>query len=298
MSFSYGRVAALDGVTLKLEKGIYGLLGPNGAGKTTLMKIILGFLNPKKGTARVLGQDIKNNAKILKRKIGYMPESECLLPEVDGITLVEYLGELSGMPRVESMKRAHEVLFYAGLEEQRYRRVQTYSTGMKQKIKLAQAIVHDPELLFLDEPTAGLDPRGRKEMLDLINDISKNHDMSIILSTHILPDIEYTCGKAVIIDKGKIISVEPTIAMAEKSRDAVEIKVDGDETVYCRILEEKGLKFERTENKCLKVMVPSDFDKKNFFRYAIEAKTGIVRYSRIKSSLSDRFIRAVGKQEQ
>ncbi|MBN1620804.1 ABC transporter ATP-binding protein [candidate division WOR-3 bacterium] len=292
--YSYGPIKALDGISLSLERGVYGLLGPNGAGKTTLMKVMLGFLPPKKGGGKILGHDIRKERKSIRRKIGYMPESECLLPDVDGITLVSYLGELSGMSSKEALKRAHEVLFYVGLEEQRYRQVQTYSTGMKQKIKLAQALVHDPELLFLDEPTAGLDPKGRKDMLDLIKTISEEKMMSVVLSTHILPDIEYTCGSAVIIDKGKIVATENTGAIAQEKQDAVEIGFQGDENVFYKILEKEGLELEIGENKNVKVFIPAGYDKISIFKAAAEAKSGIYRYSHLKSSLSERFVKAVG----
>ncbi|MBN2363794.1 ABC transporter ATP-binding protein [candidate division WOR-3 bacterium] len=297
LSYSYGFIKALDGVSLKLEQGVYGLLGPNGAGKTTLMKVMLGFLLTRKGKGKILGYDIKSGIKDIRRKIGYMPESDCLLPDVDGITLVSYLGELSGMPPNEAVKRAHEVLFYVGLEEQRYRKVETYSTGMKQKIKLAQALVHDPELLFLDEPTAGLDPKGRKDMLDLIRNISENKSMSIVLSTHILPDIEFTCGSAVIIDKGKIVATELTGSISEERQDAVELKIEGDNEAFERMLSEEGLKIEKRENRILRITMPADYDKKKLFKAALEAKAGIIRYSCLKSSLSDRFVKAVGGAE-
>jgi ABC-2 type transport system ATP-binding protein len=292
--YSYGPIKALDGISLSLERGVYGLLGPNGAGKTTLMKVMLGFLPPKKGGGKIFGYDIRKERKSIRRKIGYMPESECLLPDVDGITLVSYLGELSGMPSKEALKRAHEVLFYVGLEEQRYRKVQTYSTGMKQKIKLAQALVHDPELLFLDEPTAGLDPKGRKDMLDLIKNVSEEKRMSIVLSTHILPDIEYTCSSAVIIDRGRIVATENTGAIAEEKQDAVEIGFQGEEDAFFKILEKEGLKVEIGENKNVKVFIPAGYDKIRIFKAAAEAESGIYRYSHLKSSLSERFVKAVG----
>ena len=163
--FSYGLTAALDGVSLKLDGGAVGLLGPNGAGKSTLLRVLLGFLTPSKGEGRVLGYDIRTERALIRRSIGYMPEDDCFIAGMDAVSFTSYFGELSGMTREEAMKRAHEVLFYVGLGESRYRLLDTYSAGMKQRLKLAQALVHDPKLLFLDEPTSNLDPHGRQEIL-------------------------------------------------------------------------------------------------------------------------------------
>jgi len=175
--FRYGDVEAVRDVSLALPPGIFGLLGPNGAGKTTLMKLLLGFLRPASGNGTVMGQPLGEGQKPLRRLIGYMPESDCLISGLDAVSLTAYLGELSGMPRQEAMKRAHDVLYYVGLEESRYRQVETYSTGMKQRLKLAQSLVHDPKLLLLDEPTSGMDPAGRQEMLELIRDIAGQGSM-------------------------------------------------------------------------------------------------------------------------
>jgi ABC-2 type transport system ATP-binding protein len=196
-------VKALEGVSLDLSQGAVGLLGPNGAGKSTLIRILLGFLSPDKGGGSVLGYDIKDEQRKIRRYVGYMPEDDCFIPGLDAVSFTSYLGELSGMPRQEAMKRAHEVLYYVGLEESRYRKLETYSSGMKQRLKLAQALVHDPKLIFLDEPTSGLDPNGRSEILELIMDISSKKDIQVLISSHILPDIELTCKYVVILNKGR-----------------------------------------------------------------------------------------------
>jgi len=179
-------------------------LGPNGAGKSTLLRLLLGFLPPDKGEGTILGYDIKTQQEFIRRYVGYMPEDDCFIPGMDGVSLTSYLGELSGMPRQEAMKRAHEVLFFVGLEESRYRLVETYSGGMKQRLKLAQAIVHDPKLIFLDEPTSSLDPQGRKEILELIMDISSKKDIQVLISSHILADIEAICSYVVILNRGRV----------------------------------------------------------------------------------------------
>jgi len=204
LSFRYGRIVALEGVTVSLGEGAVGLLGPNGAGKSTLLRILLGFLVPERGEGSVLGFDIRRDKDMIRRSVGYMPESDCFVAGMDAVTFTSYFGELSGMPRQEAMKRAHEVLFYVGLGEARYRLLDQYSAGMKQRLKLAQALVHDPKVLFLDEPTSNLDPTGRNEVLELIRDVSRNKGIQVLLSSHILADIESICGSVVILNKGRV----------------------------------------------------------------------------------------------
>ena len=203
MTVTYGRNRALRDVTSSFAAGAVGLLGPNGAGKSTMIKALLGFIVPERGRLRVLGLDVAESPLEIRARVGYMPESDAHIPGMNAVSFVAYCGELAGLPRVDAMQRAHEVLFYVGLGEARYRNVETYSTGMKQRIKLAQALVHDPDLLFLDEPTNGMDPKGRDEMLELVRDLAHNKGVNLILSSHLLPDVEYTCDHVVVMDKGR-----------------------------------------------------------------------------------------------
>src|SRR3954470_24392239 len=187
VSRSFGTRLALDDVTLRLQPGRIGLLGPNGAGKSTLLKILLGLLPPSSGTGKVIGYDlIPANGTALRRAIGYMSEADALIPGLRGAEYVALAGELYGMPRRQAQRRAHEVLTYLGMEDARYRRLEEYSTGMKQRIKLAQALVHDPPALLLDEPTGGLDPAGRQAMLELLLSLGRDHGKALLLSTHLL----------------------------------------------------------------------------------------------------------------
>src|ERR1700716_790883 len=186
----YGTQQALCDVTLRLEPGRIGLLGPNGAGKSTLLRILLGLLPPSGGHGSFLGHKLGENGVELRRAVGYMPEADALVPGLRGADYVALAGELYGMPRREAQRRAHEVLTYLGLEDARYRRLEEYSTGMKQRLKLAQALVHDPPVLLLDEPTSGLDPSGREAMLRLLLSLGREHKKSFILSTHLLGDVE------------------------------------------------------------------------------------------------------------
>ncbi len=204
LTVRYGARTALSDLNLTFPTGCVGLLGPNGAGKTTLLKTLLGFLAPHSGTATVLGHDVARDPLAIRRVVGLMPEMDCHIPGTDAVRFVAYAGELSGMPAANAMARSHEVLQYCGLGEARYRAVETYSTGMKQRIKLAQALVHGPKLLFLDEPTNGLDPAGREEMLDLIRDLSHGKGVDIIVSSHLLPDIERVCDSVVVMRQGQV----------------------------------------------------------------------------------------------
>src|SRR5262245_5531038 len=178
---TYGKSQALRDVTTTFAGGAVGLLGPNGAGKSTMLKALLGFVTPDSGRMRVLGLDVAEAPLEIRSRVGYMPESDAHIPGMNAVSFVAYCGELAGLPRVDATQRAHEVLFYVGLGEARYRNVETYSTGMKQRIKLAQALVHDPDLLFLDEPTNGMDPKGRDEMLELVRDLEHNKVMQLNL---------------------------------------------------------------------------------------------------------------------
>ncbi|UCC38466.1 MAG: ABC transporter ATP-binding protein [Candidatus Aminicenantes bacterium] len=292
--FSYGKVKALDGVDLKLPQGAIGLLGPNGAGKSTLIRILLGFLPPDRGGGKVLDYDIKNQQTEIRRYVGYMPEDDCFIPGMDAVSFTSYLGELSGMPRQEAMKRAHEVLFYVGLEESRYRNLETYSGGMKQRLKLAQSIVHDPRLIFLDEPTSGLDPQGRNEILELIMDISSKKNIQVLISSHILPDIEITCSYVVILNKGKPVAQGNISDLKEIKYNLFEMKIKSDGEKFLQKLKKIRCRVEETEDQILKVYMPPELDAQEIFKIASEEKTQIRHFVKSETSLEDLFAEAVG----
>src|SRR6476469_9424458 len=204
-----GGVTALDDLTVELEPGIIGLVGANGAGKSTLLRILLGLLEPTAGTATVLGHDVRTAGSTLRRYVGYMPESDCLPPDTTATDFVGQMARWSGLPRAAARERAAEVLRHVGLYEERYRPMGAYSTGMKQRVKLAQALVHDPRLLLLDEPTNGLDPAGRDEMLQLIERTGHEFGIAIILASHLLGEIEEVCDYLVAIDAGRLLQAAP-----------------------------------------------------------------------------------------
>ncbi len=221
----YGAVVALRGVDAHVARGskVVGLLGPNGAGKSTLVKCMLGLI-PFEGRARVLGFDPRTDGAAIRARVGYMPESDVFLSGMSAVELCAYAAELSGLPRTEAMQRAHAALYYAGLEDKRYQDVDGYSTGQKQRVKLAQALVHDPELLFLDEPTNGLDPRSRDEMLELIADLPEKRGCTIMISTHLLTDVDRVCDSAIIMHAGMVRfsgTIDELRASAGRSRDYV-----------------------------------------------------------------------------
>jgi ABC-2 type transport system ATP-binding protein len=223
----FGATTALDGVDCEVGPGATGLLGPNGAGKTTLLRILLGLL-PAEGEARVLGLDPFASPREVRARLGYMPESECTIPGLFGVDAVAYLGRLAGMPRRDAFKRAHEVMYFVGLGEERYRDAAEYSTGMQQRLKLAAALVHDPELLLLDEPTNGLDPSGREEMLKLLRELATDHGKHLLLSSHLLPDVELVCTDVVMLRGGRVARRGPIGELTSGELGTYEVKLKGD----------------------------------------------------------------------
>ena len=224
----YSAVTALDGLSLEVEPGIIGLVGPNGAGKSTLIKILLGLVDATSGSAEVLGFDAAREGLRVRERVGYMPEHDCLPPDQSATNFVIHMARMSGIPPSAARERAAEVLRHVGLFEERYRHVGGYSTGMKQRVKLAQALAHDPQLLFLDEPTNGLDPRGRDEMLDLVERTGHEFGISIVMSSHLLSEIERVCDGLIVIEGGKLMRTgriaeltdETAVLAVEVERDA------------------------------------------------------------------------------
>src|SRR5947209_1598015 len=239
VTLRYGRLTALDDVTLRVAPGRIGLLGPNGAGKSTLLKLVMGLLTPSAGTGTVLGHPLgSGDGWRLRRKIGFMPEADALARVLTGVESVALAGELYGMPRKQAQRRAHEVLTYFELEDARYRKLEEYSTGMKQRLKLAQALIHDPPVLLLDEPTSGLDPAGREAMLRLLFRLGRDHDKSLVLSTHLLGDVEQVCEQVVILYAGKVRGQGGVRELCARRHDRYRLQLQGDPT---RFLEEMAL---------------------------------------------------------
>ncbi len=241
MSKFYGKVQALNDVNFKVPKRAIGLLGPNGAGKTTLIRILMGLIKHSSGSAKVLGYDITTEIRQIRDNVGYSPEFSPIIPEITAMKYVSYLGTLSGLNRVESSQRAHDTLHYVGLGEERYRPLSEFSTGMMQKCKLAAALVHDPELVILDEPTDGLDPIGRQQMLDLIERLYRDEGKSLMVSSHLLFDVERVCDEVIVLGRGNVIKTGTMTEVLSDQSDTLRIKVAGDAQSLVNQLKKRGI---------------------------------------------------------
>jgi ABC-2 type transport system ATP-binding protein len=298
VTVTYGKTAALSDVTASFPAGTVGLLGPNGAGKSTLLRALLGLIKVSRGRLHVLGLDLARSPLEVRARVGYMPENDAYIPGMNAVSFVAYCGELAGMARVDAMERAHEVLFYVGLGEARYRNVETYSTGMKQRIKLAQALVHDPDLLFLDEPTNGMDPKGRDEMLDLVRDLGHTKGVHVILSSHLLPDVEYACDHAIVMDKGRV-AVQGSIDALRQPRGRVyELRVKTPTAELLPFLERlraAGVECHATHDDVLRVFVPGENGARDLFVLAAAEHAQIRHLRPSVPTLEDVFVRAIGE---
>ena len=298
LSVRFGKNLALKDVTAVFPAGAVGLLGPNGAGKSTLLKSLLGFIVPEKGSMKVIDMDVATSPLEIRERIGYMPESDSHIPGMNAVSFVAYCGQLSGLPATDAMQRAHEVLYYVGLGEARYRNIETYSTGMKQRIKLAQAIVHDPDLLFLDEPTNGMDPKGRDEMLELIHDLAHNKNVNLILSSHLLPDVEFTCDHVVVMDKGTVATYGPIKALKGTTGRVYELRIKGDETQFISVLRSEGYDVKDSDEDVMRVFVPgvAGDNPEVLFKLAAREKVQVRHVRPSVPTLEDVFARAVGEK--
>jgi ABC-2 type transport system ATP-binding protein len=298
VTVSFGQITALRDFSVEVPPGIVGLLGPNGAGKSTFIKAVLGLLVPDKGQIRIAGHDSQSEGLVVRDMIGYMPEHDCLMDTFTAVEFVSYMGQISGMQKMDAIPRCHEMLDFVGLGEERYRPISSYSTGMKQRVKLAQAIVHDPKILFLDEPTNGMDPQGREDMLALIKKIRES-DKSILVSSHILDDLEKVSDHAIIIGEGKLItqgSIEKLLAGTESLRV---VKVRGIKAALENFIKVLGKAYEiRTvteESGQSSIVILNSGDGNPVFKLCRENKVQLRAYYPEKASLEDFFIGAVGQ---
>src|SRR5437870_5935338 len=265
----YGAQQALKDVTLSLGSGRIGLLGPNGAGKSTLLKILLGLLPPSSGTGSVLGHALGQDGSALRRTIGYMSEADALVPGMRGADYVALAGELCGMPRKQALRRGHEVLTYLDLEDARYRRLEEYSTGMKQRLKPAQALAHDPPVLMLDEPTSGMDPAGREAMLSLLVSLGRDHGKSFLLSTHLLGDVERVCEQVVILHQGQVLCVGAVDQLCRRRHDRYRLQIQGASEKFIEELRLEGVQVLQDNGRGeLRVAVPPGWASRGFFMLA------------------------------
>jgi len=289
----YGDFKALDGVSCRIEGGAVGLLGPNGAGKSTLMKTLLGFNRASSGVVRLFGLDMPRHALEARQQLGYMPEREVVSPKVSAVSFLTYCGRLFGMSQVDARERSHEVLNYVGLGENRYRKMETYSTGMLQKVKLAQALVHDPKLLLLDEPTNGLDPDSRVEMLELIKDIVRKRDVTIILSSHLLPDVQHVCERVLIINGGRILQDDSIESMTSRLDRQFEVRVRDNKPAFLEALRAAGFGVKEQQNGNLVVQLTDQASARGIFELARAKDTQVRHFLPARQSLEDVFMQAL-----
>ena len=255
---TYGSQRALTDVTVQVPPGTIGLLGPNGAGKSTFIKCLLNLETPSTGVARVLGRDIRASNRASREKVGYSPEQDCHISGLAGCEYVTYCGQLSGMPMRIARQRTHEILDLVGMGQERYRPVDTYSTGMRQRVKLAQALVHDPAVVFLDEPTNGLDPSGREHILNLIGSLWRDLGISVVMSSHLLRDIERVCDRVIIIGNGRMLEHESIAVLKNRHRRIVELAPSSAKERFVAALSANGAKVTQLSNGKLRVESASD----------------------------------------
>lgn len=291
----FGSVRALDCISVTIESGITGLLGPNGAGKSTLIKVLLGLLKTTSGRGRVLGFDMGRQAREIRAHVGYMPEDDCFLHGMTGVESVQLSAQLSGFPRVEGLRRAHEMLDFCGLSQERYRTVETYSTGMRQKLRFAQAIVHDPPLLVLDEPTSGLDPEEREVMLRRIKRLSEK-GKAVLICTHILPDVQAVSDAVVILAHGQLRVADRLEVLSRPAEPAVQVRLLGPSDAFLRQLTWEGLTAETLEHGTLVVRGPERELTQMVWRIARQSGIGIRSLTPSRNSLEEIFLSAVQEQ--
>lgn len=286
---TYGAITALNNLTLSVPTGAIGLLGPNGSGKTTMIRTLLGLIPVDEGTGQVLGKDFRREQLDIRRDVGFAPEDECLFPHTVGVEFVAYAGELVGMSRTDALQRAHETLDYVGLGEARYRKVESYSTGMKQRLKLASAIVHDPKMLILDEPTNGMDPGGRQEIIELSRDLAHNKGMSLLFSSHLLPDVEAVCTHVVVIAAGKLLVQGEIAQLKQVHSQSYEVRVKGELTPFAARLREAGCTAEEYAD-VLKIALPAGATPQLIWKTAADASEQIRHLRPQRSTLEEVFL--------
>ena len=291
----YGDFQALHTISFEIGSGAIGLLGPNGAGKSTVMKTILGFNRARTGTVTILGHPMPQEALAIRQQIGYMPEREVMSPKISAVSFLTYCGQLLGMNRVDALERAHEVLNYVSLGEARYRHTETYSTGMLQRLKLAQALIHDPKLLLLDEPTNGLDPDSRIEMLDLVKDLAYRRGVTVILSSHLLPDVQYVCEHVLIVNGGKVVSQGSMDDITALHDQKFEVRVRDNKNEFIQEVLAKGHQCGELKNGDLLIAQSEGHTPDSLFEIAHVCHTQIRHFRPARRTLADAFMHAIGE---
>lgn len=289
----FGARSVLKQLRGELRGRCIGLLGPNGSGKSTLLNTLLGFYPPASGSARIFGKDIGQYSRELRALIGYMPESDAFISNLTGVRFVRYMAELSGLPSNHALERAHESLFYVGLGEVRYRKVGTYSLGMKQLAKLAQAIAHGPKLVFLDEPTNGLDPPARNRMIQLIREIRDSGDMHVVISSHLLRDVDECCDEVIILRDGRIAGICNLEEERRLNRKFLELETHGEDNSFADAVQQLGCECALFGKGRMKVVLPESIEIRELYQIAAQKEVQIRRMNYRRDSLEDIFLKAM-----
>lgn len=289
----FGARAILKQLRGELRGHCIGLLGPNGSGKSTLLNTLLGFYPPAQGTARIFGKDIGVHSRELRGLIGYMPESDAFISNMTGVHFVRYMAELSGLPSAQALERAHEALFYVGLGEVRYRKVGTYSLGMKQLAKLAQAIAHGPKLVFLDEPTNGLDPPARTRMIQLIREIRDSGDMHVVISSHLLRDVDECCDEVIILRNGNIAGICNIEEERRLNRKFLELETHGEDNSFADAVQQLGCECALFGKGRMNPVLPESIEIRELYKIAAQREVQIRRMNYRRDSLEDIFLKAM-----
>ena len=301
LTVRFGRRTILDRLQATVSGRAIGLLGPNGAGKSTLIQTVLGFHPPAAGGARVLGLDVRKEQREVRRRVGYMPENDAFIAGMSAVRFVRMMAELSGLPPTAALERAHQALFYVGLGEARYRKLETFSLGMKQLIKLAQALVHGPKLLLLDEPTNGLDPPARSRMLKLIREIRDSGDVKLVLSSHLLPDVEACCDQVLILKQGRIAAYCDLEEQRRVNKAFVLLEVEGesDEKVqsFLGAARKLGCEHAPARHGAIKMVLPTGFEARELFIVARDNGVTIQHLEPKRDSLADIFLKAMDQDQ-
>ena len=293
LSVKFGGRPILQALRGELRGRAIGLLGPNGAGKTTLIHTLLGFHPPSSGTAHIFGLDITTDATQIRQMVGYMPERDSYIAKMSAVHFVRLMAELSGLPAEAALERAHEALFYVGLGEARYRNLDTYSLGMKQMAKLAQAIVHGPRLIFLDEPTNGLDPPARQRMIRLVKEIRDSGQANLVLSSHLLRDVEECCEEILILKEGRIAVYCNLEEERKANRKFLLLETRGDQQRFAKAIASLGCEYALTSDARVKVVLSEGIEVRDLYRIAADHEVQIRRLSYKRDSLEDIFLKAM-----
>ena len=288
-----GTRAVLDGLCGKLNGKAIGLLGPNGSGKSTLINTLLGFHAPSRGTARVFDLDVRTSSREIRAGIGYMPENDSFIGTMSGIHFVRYMAELAGIPAEQALERAHEAMFHVGLGEVRYREIRTYSLGMKQLVKLAQAVVHGARLLILDEPTNGLDPVARQRMIELIREVRDAGGVNLLISSHLLRDVDETCDEVLILKNGRVAAIHNLEEERRANQRFVELETVGARDEFGHAIRELGCECACFPGERWKLVMPERLEIRDLYTIAARQGVQIRRMNYRRDSLEDIFLNAM-----